>query len=476
MAILNCHFRHGHRGQICLELIELASDDNDPLGIYVRVAKPPFIIAYDALGPAKWQTIHISRVDAEWEPNLAMPTVPTEDIRADETRLPILGSSIPTPTGPYVHDPILKQSNQIRLLRFVDHETILIFHTTLENAPGYRALSYTWGSEHLRQIIQVLVDIDGELQPRPLLVTKNCKDALKRLYDDDWFTPVWVDAICINQAEDQERNHQVRLMSRIYSTADKVQIDLGPGDDGIHLAFNYITNEYKFQEEGTPLKLFPYTEVAPLAIQKSLSDVLSRSWFTRIWVLQEVHFAKYAEVICGGDKIPWSILRLLGIHYYDDQSTPPSLMFEERHYRSDLSRVPRIPPILSICEDQQTDKPLWYWLEETTSLKWTDERDRVYALLGLASDIRDGTIHLAVDYTRRADEVEGLVRSQYTGLSFSLSAWVNTNPREQPRTTSYLHFWNCCECSEHATNSILRDNCEECGHPRCITCQIFEMD
>jgi hypothetical protein len=323
---------------------------------------------------------------------------------------------MPSDPRSFIYDPIPQDSDQIRLLRFFDSKTILIFHASLSNPPGYRALSYTWGNSLSDEPLQVLIDVDGELQPRNLVVTENCMGALKRLYEDDSLTPVWVDAICIDQNQDNERNHQVSLMSNIYSTAEKVQIDLGPGDQGTRRALRYIKQEYEFnlKSTGTPLQYFPYTDIAPLNVQESLSDILSRSWFTRVWVLQEVHFAKYAEVLCGKDKIPWSILRLLGIHYYENDHAHSRLTVSLSNLEPSTSsqNTAKIPPILSIAENQKVEKTLWHWLQETYSLKSTDPRDSVYALLGLASDVREGGFHLTADYTKTLAEVRLLAMNR----------------------------------------------------------------
>jgi hypothetical protein len=115
--------------------------------------------------------------------------------------------------------------------------------------------------------------------------TPNCMSALQRLYDDDPFTSVWVDAICIHQDDLGERNHQVGVMGKIYAAANKVQIDLGHGDQGTEEAFRYVNMEYSMLEStGSPLQHFSYLDHAPQSIQKSITEILQHPWFTRIWV------------------------------------------------------------------------------------------------------------------------------------------------------------------------------------------------
>jgi heterokaryon incompatibility protein (HET) len=140
--------------------------------------------------------------------------------------------------------------------------------------------------------------------------------ALTRLHNDDPLTPVWFNAICIDQQNFLERNHQVGIMSRIYSAANKVQIDLGEGDEKTAEAIDFI-QEITSLENPTELLYFQLTSCSSPSVQQGITTLLNHSWFERRWVLQEAHFAKYAEVLCGEKKLPWRTLRLLGQDYVD---------------------------------------------------------------------------------------------------------------------------------------------------------------
>ncbi|KAE9379847.1 hypothetical protein N431DRAFT_290151, partial [Stipitochalara longipes BDJ] len=92
--------------------------------------------------------------------------------------------------------------------------------TRLESGcPNYEALSYTWGSNHLRRSI--------ELENTPFYVTKNLEIALRHLRLPHIPRQLWIDAICINQDDDIERGEQLQLMRKIYTQADQVLIWLG---------------------------------------------------------------------------------------------------------------------------------------------------------------------------------------------------------------------------------------------------------
>ena len=88
-----------------------------------------------------------------------------------------------------------------------------------DNLPAYEALSYVWGSSSdTRSII---------CNGREIAVTRNLRNALRRLRRRDSTRLIWVDAICINQRNDEERGHQVRHMGSIYQCATRVLIWLG---------------------------------------------------------------------------------------------------------------------------------------------------------------------------------------------------------------------------------------------------------
>ena len=88
-----------------------------------------------------------------------------------------------------------------------------LFTAPLFSPPLYTALSYYWGTTARSS----LIEIDGYGLP----ITANLEGALWRLRDKGEVV-LWVDALCINQDDDCEKNQQVLHMSHIYSTAKKV--------------------------------------------------------------------------------------------------------------------------------------------------------------------------------------------------------------------------------------------------------------
>lgn len=110
---------------------------------------------------------------------------------------------------------------------------------SLDDKPDFEALSYTWGpaiegdnSDQTPGSIQ--------LEGSPFMVTRNLHDALIHLRLADKDRVIWVDAVCINQTNLGERNHQVRQMAQIYSSAIRVVIWLGLADDCVSDAIAWL--------------------------------------------------------------------------------------------------------------------------------------------------------------------------------------------------------------------------------------------
>lgn len=124
----------------------------------------------------------------------------------------------------FKHRALDQTTNSIRLIKI---EPLLSpqgliqcsMYPAQTNAAEYRCLSYQWGPEGKGGIIQINKD--------PYFVRQNLLHFLQRARQKHHSEALWIDAICIDQNNDSERNHQVRLMGRIYSKALEVYIWLG---------------------------------------------------------------------------------------------------------------------------------------------------------------------------------------------------------------------------------------------------------
>jgi hypothetical protein len=131
----------------------------------------------------------------------------------------------------------------------------------------YDALSYVWGGEDKPRTISI-----GR---HDVQVTENLYAALLRLRYRSFDRFLWVDAICINQENGQEKEHQIQYMPKIYGLANCVIVWLGEAADDSNRALE----EIRFAGEKAPTSS-PNDE----AIRKPVLTLLQRPWFRRIWV------------------------------------------------------------------------------------------------------------------------------------------------------------------------------------------------
>ncbi|KAK6811937.1 hypothetical protein RU639_012185 [Aspergillus parasiticus] len=200
----------------------------------------------------------------------------------------------------YTYRPLAKGSTKIRLLRLLPHkdkaarvECELIEYTLTDSAGQhpYEALSYVWGRGGEPHSIL----IDG----RAFHVTRNLHAVLLRLRNHSVARLLWIDAICINQKDDQEKSHQIQLMRTIYGEAWRVIVWLGEEADQSSEALEAIR---KAAEDASVDDLPKnYSRDRPdreKHLPASLA-LVQRPWFQRIWVLQEVALARDIIVMCG---------------------------------------------------------------------------------------------------------------------------------------------------------------------------------
>ncbi|KAF2822647.1 hypothetical protein CC86DRAFT_260318, partial [Ophiobolus disseminans] len=92
-----------------------------------------------------------------------------------------------------------------------------LLHTKLQDAPPYDTLSYVWGTSR-RKVLMPLSD------GRMLRITKTLDVALPRIIPHCKTGYIWIDQLCIDQENLQERSQQVAIMGQIYSRCSSVLV------------------------------------------------------------------------------------------------------------------------------------------------------------------------------------------------------------------------------------------------------------
>ena len=127
----------------------------------------------------------------------------------------------------------------------------------------------------------------------------------------------WIDALCINQEDASERNHQLHQMGRIYRSAVKVIVWLGPSDSSTVEAIRYflkIRNRARMIKSlGESLGKTPLSERPTANQNEQLQHITSlclREYWSRLWIIQEVILAREILVQCGRDTCDWNDLTM----------------------------------------------------------------------------------------------------------------------------------------------------------------------
>ena len=216
---------------------------------------------------------------------------------------------------PYQYAPLMPDGSTFRVVTILpgkpnDKIECFFLEVPVTAKPRYSALSYTWGSPTLVAHVWIY--------ERSIAIGQNLKDALHRLRDSKDMCNFWIDALCINQQDQEEKANQIPLMREIYSKAQLVVLYLGPekdGSDTVPSLLDRIDRAYDLcQEAGyqhpftaLPINKRELFELPDLGDQiwKNFKLFLDRDWFTRIWVIQEVTLATSAKLICGQWSISW---------------------------------------------------------------------------------------------------------------------------------------------------------------------------
>ncbi|CZR66331.1 uncharacterized protein PAC_16232 [Phialocephala subalpina] len=311
-------------------------------------------------------------------------------------------------------------SNELRLLQpvAVNNHVLRYKIRRVQRAstPPYTAISYTWGNEDASEVIY--------LNNRPFHVRPNlwsCLYYMAHAARNATWNYLWVDAICIDQANVAERNSQVRLMDQTYRDAVCVSVWLG-----------LIT---------LPKETMSYlpTQIPPKTIEsdgfdwtESIADLSNRPYWSRVWVIQEFLLGRNVELYCSDNRINWldfqSILsREAGIEqFYDPNGDVP-----QGDRTSPLAALP-LAMGRHVNKHPEILQPLCDLLIDHHRSKCKDPRDRVFGLLGLIPpDERELLSRFFPDYSITEDHVLIITLAhltQFPVLSRMLRSGVNITP------------------------------------------------
>ncbi|KAM0433410.1 hypothetical protein ACHAPT_004288 [Fusarium lateritium] len=278
----------------------------------------------------------------------------------------------------------------------------------LSDKPQYEALSYCWGTATGQKNISV----NGHDFP----VGKNLYSALQNLRGTDQPRCMWIDAICINQTDNDEKNVQVPLMREIYGQALRAVIWLGTSNFLTRRAFRVLkvlleySHAWPLGFTRVPKDCWRHAEhnLGQTTGRTGASDrnlnenwfwdrifdamafehLWKRQWFTRVWTLQESTVSQDAIMKCGEDEITWSHLSDYWIWNFRSYFVPPEA---GAPFVNRVSWRRGVPMDLFIA----------FALNEGASA--TNPRDKIYGVLAFVRG--KDYIDITVDYSKDAADV-----------------------------------------------------------------------
>ena len=340
---------------------------------------------------------------------------------------------LPPDLGPYEYTTINKEASEIRLMTILPGVFGSQVRITIQNhvfpgsqIPVYEALSYAWGSNQKSVKIRI-EESDGD---RTLAVTSNLAEALQYLRYEKKPRVLWIDAICVDQQNVQERGHQVSRMADIYRSASPVLIWLGPEFASSDVAMRELS------ALGSTVRVNWGTyELIPLSgdsycvwqatpspfgeqgsVLRSIENLLDRLWFKRLWIWQEIRLAKIgAQILCGDKIMAWETFR-------------NAMRCLSRHKALSNKMYHLTGPISRLCDYAHSQYLVLEILRDTMDCTYSDPRDRIYAILNLIHP--EMILGFEPDYSKSTEEVFWTFVMNYTSTNGTLDLLTQCEMRE----------------------------------------------
>jgi hypothetical protein len=257
-----------------------------------------------------------------------------------------------------------------------------LVHDTLTSAHEYFAVSYLWGdAQSSRNIV---------IDKTAVSVRESLYQLFLHLRESQASLALWIDAICINQDNYQEKSTQIPLMGRIYSSAKSVLVWLGLSSDDSDTFFKsqYANGGIRITHSDAAVG----HDKMPLVVTNShaINALYSREYWTRTWIVQEIVLASKIDIYCGDYSCSWESFTAhvsQGGNEYD-RAAPDHLL------RNIMS--------LRIIGTNLSLRRLLFRFHQS---RCSNPRDLVFSLLNIASDTRNQDHGIIVNYAHSVEAV-----------------------------------------------------------------------
>ncbi|CAK4030739.1 Hypothetical predicted protein [Lecanosticta acicola] len=364
-----------------------------------------------------------------------------------------------------IYRPLKSRAKQIRVLevyagQYSDPLRCKTHHRRLgEPETKYETISYCWGDATQRHTIE----LDGHAFDVPM----SSYMALKRMRLEDSNRMLWIDAVCINQANRDERQQQVAIMNKVYGQSQGNLIYLGESDsapEALECIHNVLeeaareTNNFEdlrssVLEENGQCR-YEFSSHTPPQHENAWNRFWSVPWFRRLWVRQEAILAPrnccfYGELsislldVCraavwfncrNGSSIPVEVWNaLIGMMRMWVEFIDPIDLMAEIHVSRERPRDMYVGDALSFARDLESEEP----------------RDHVYGVLGMMSCTWNGVpADLRPDYAKPIEAVlrdatrYALQEARHVDRIFAEVWHRTTQELEDSSWRSWLPHWD----------------------------------
>ncbi|KAL1603519.1 hypothetical protein SLS60_005107 [Paraconiothyrium brasiliense] len=297
----------------------------------------------------------------------------------------------------YEYEPL--RSKEIRLLHLSKADngepTFRLYRETLDDNLKYEAISYTWGSSVRGNVIYHADTGQGAF------VTANCERVLRSLLATG-NNRIWIDGLCINQDDVTERSQQVRLMGRIFRNANRTIAYIGEHDEHSRAVIAWADSPTSHWSTILEDKVSFKDHLHAL-------QLLSRPFFRRTWVIQEVLLSTNLAITIGLEELNFDMLSMWDFKIFSTQRSPAKgvLTLKTEFSRGDnmqsykkwaqsiMHQPKRLPQMnrlwktpasaLNLITATNLLNPgyLFDLLCATAAYDCTDPRDKIFALVSL---------------------------------------------------------------------------------------------
>ncbi|KAK6430093.1 hypothetical protein LTR95_013756 [Oleoguttula sp. CCFEE 5521] len=391
---------------------------------------------------------------------------------------------LPPTWRPYQYEPLLE--GHFRLITILpgthkDPIQLRIEQFEFATAPPYCALSYVWGDPKPRHLVWI-----GH---ETLATTENLHAALIEIRSTSAALTIWIDAIGINQSDDDDKNMQLPLMTTLFPRAERVIAWLGKDDGSSAVVFDMFVQwaHWDQYDADAQRKLTSETQSIIMAESSTIREMMrtfcKREFFERAWTLQEVCTPADRPPIfrCGGQVIRADTVQAaLGPMFKMLTSVQLLKLFGPKGI--DITNTVR-----ATFQDPGQYKPFYHAVTHMERRKASKVVDHIYAARGMFC--APGTSYPAPNYNSPVHEVF----ASYTRASirqersltilthvrpdedhWDIPSWAVKPPQEIPKWGLVETFLNSAFCATGDSLVVGLESSRDCD--RCLPLRVIPVD